>query len=255
MLNDYTVIQLLFLVIAGIITGFINTLAGSGSVVSLGVLIWTGLPVNLANTTNRIGVLFQNVSGIVTFIQTRQFNIRSASLLSIIPTVIGAFVGGLVAVEISESALKAVVGGVMIFLLLGNFISLKSFVPQSITLVKNRWIVQIPIFFVIGFYGGFIQIGVGLLLLFALNLFSKGSLHSDNALKLFIVLLYTIPTTIFFILKDQIIWVPGLSLALGQIFGGILAGILSAKIKNSEVYVRQLIVLMIVLTLIRLIIY
>jgi hypothetical protein len=112
--------------------------------------------------------------------------------------------------------------------------------------------VMVLIFLFIGFYGGFIQIGVGLLLLTALSVFSSDNLKSSNAIKLFIVLIYTIPTTILFIIKGKIIWVPAISLAFGQILGGIAAGYVASVVPNSDLWIRYVIIIMILITLINL---
>jgi hypothetical protein len=104
----------------------------------------------------------------------------------------------------------------------------------------------------IGFYGGFIQIGIGILLIIGLYLFTGESLMVSNLNKLIIILIYTVPTTLYFAWLDQIVWLPAICLSAGQILGAFIAGYITSKIPRVEIWMRWFIVLMILITLVRL---
>src|SRR5262245_57760944 len=146
--------------VTGFAAGFINTLAGSGSLLTLPVLILLGLPANVANGTNRVGVLLQNVVAVATFRRHGALDAKGAWRL-IVPAVAGSLVGAALAVDLDEALLRRIIA-VLMLVMLGVML-----------LRPERWLaehkreraapawVEIPLFFAIGFHGGFIQVGVG----------------------------------------------------------------------------------------------
>ncbi|RME71099.1 MAG: sulfite exporter TauE/SafE family protein, partial [Chloroflexi bacterium] len=79
----------LAIIAAGFVAGFINTLAGSGSLVTLPLLIFAGLPANVANGTNRVAILLQNVVGVSSFRQQKVLDWRGGLKLAL-PAIIGS---------------------------------------------------------------------------------------------------------------------------------------------------------------------
>lgn len=228
---------------SGIVAGFINTLAGSGSLVTLPVLIFLGLPVNIANGTNRVAILSQNIIGVASFRQINTFDSKGVFLLGI-PAVLGALVGANIAVNIEEALLETFLGIVMLIML---FVIL--FRP-------NRWLEaglvneytklhlkEFIIFFTIGIYGGFIQAGVGILLLSGLVLGIGYDIMRANAVKVGIVLLFTAGALVVFIINEQIDWGLGLTLAIGNMLGARIAVRMSAK--KGAVWAHRLLVVIV----------
>jgi hypothetical protein len=207
----------------GFMAGFINTLAGSGSLLTLPMLMFLGLPANVANGTNRIAILLQNVVGVASFKQQKVLNVKMGLWLAA-PAIIGSLVGAQIAINLNETMMERAIGVllfVMFFLIL--------YKPQQ--WVKGKagevsakpTILQFIIFFFIGIYGGFIQAGVGLFLLAGLVLGAGVDLVKANALKLLIVLLYTPFALAVFFFNDQINWKIGLILAVGNMLGAFVA--------------------------------
>ena len=91
----------------GLVAGFINTTAGGGSTLALPMLIFLGLPANVANGTNRVAILLQNVIGVRTFHQKKVLDFRADYRLAI-PAILGSLVGAFIAVEINPDVLKNV---------------------------------------------------------------------------------------------------------------------------------------------------
>jgi uncharacterized membrane protein YfcA len=205
----------------GIIAGFINTVAGSGSLLTLPLLMFLGLPANVANGTNRIGILLHNIVGTVTFRQHKMLNFREGLRMGI-PATFGSLIGAQVAINLNEAVMTRTIGGllvIMFFLILFNpdrWIKSREGHPPV-----SRWI-QIIIFFLIGIYGGFIQAGVGFFLLAGLVLGAGLDLVKANALKVFIVLLYTPFALLVFMFNDQVNYKLGLILAAGNMIGAFL---------------------------------
>ena len=226
---------------AGFAAGVVNTLAGSGTIFTFGAMLFFDIPITLANTTNRIGVFFQNIFGIASFLRYGRYSLEFRTLLRyLIPSLLGAILGAVMAVKSSQLLLDIVASLVMGLLAIDMVFNLsRRYLLKSGTGNSSTWIKPL-ILFIIGFYGGYIQIGIGLLLLAFLFRFDTESLNEANLLKLVIVLTYTIPTTIYFIVLKQIIWVPALLLSVGQMFGAFAAGFFAHASQSAEKYIKAL---------------
>lgn len=206
-------------ILVGFLAGFINTLAGGGSALSLPMLIFLGLPANVANGTNRIAILLQNVVGTAGYHREKVLDIRKGLALGI-AAILGAIPGALFAISLNEFVMRRVVGGVLIVMLIlivfKPGIWLKAQAGQVAS--SNKW-VSFIVFFLIGAYGGFIQAGVGFFLLAGLVLVEGMDLVRSNAIKVFLILLYTPLALLIFILNDQVDYKLGLILAIGNMAG------------------------------------
>ena len=186
-------------ILAGVVAGIINTLAGSGSAVTLPMLVFMGLPPTVANGTNRVGVIVQNVVGIVTF-QRRGKLDASGSMWFSAPAVLGAIVGARIAVDLDERTMNYAIGIVMVIILFMVLFDPKQWLREQSEIRAGRpkaWLLLV--FFVIGMYGGFIQAGVGIFLLTALVMGAGYALAHANAVKLVIVLAFSIAAILVFI--------------------------------------------------------
>lgn len=207
---------------AGLAAGFINTLAGSGSLLTLPLLMFMGLPANTANGTNRIGILFQCLVATAGFKRQKVLEVKTGLIYGI-PAILGSIAGAVLALSFSDVAMEKVIG---VLLLIMFFLVL--FKPDvwikgqagKIQRKPNFWIILV--FFIIGLYGGFIQVGVGLFLLAGLVLGVGADLVKANALKVFLVLLYTPVVLIFFMKENQIDYLLGIILAVGSSIGAFL---------------------------------
>lgn len=214
---------------AGFAAGFINTLAGSGSFITLPLLIFLGLPANIANGTNRVAILLQNIIGVGSFKQQKVLNIKGGLMLAF-PAVIGALIGAQIAVELDEQVMRKTIGVLMVVMLIVITIKPKRWLegrPENLN--RNPDWKQFLVFFGIGVYGGFIQAGVGIFLLAGLVLRVGYDLVHANAIKLLIVLCFTIFALVIFAINDQVRWDTGLILALGNMSGAWVASRMAVK--------------------------
>lgn len=209
----------LLVIIVGIITGFINTLAGSGSLLTLPLLIFMGLPANVANGTNRIAILLQSIVGVGGFKQKKVFDWKEGLWLTI-PATLGAILGAIVAVDLDEKILNRIIGVLMILMFFMILYKPEKWLNQQTNSAKTKpTIIRFIIFFAIGFYGGFIQAGVGFFLLAGLVLGVGYDLVKANAVKVLIVLVYTIAALAVFIYNKQVDYFLGILLGVGSMAG------------------------------------
>ncbi|MEQ9618137.1 MAG: sulfite exporter TauE/SafE family protein [Deltaproteobacteria bacterium] len=221
----------------GIVAGVINVMAGGGSSLTLPALIFIGLDSAAANGTNRIGILIQSVSATLSFrkenISGTRLGLRLAAL-----TLPGAVLGALVAVRIEDLWFERILGIVMIGVIVSMFIPHTKY---DITTEEGRktWLVY-PVMFAVGFYGGFIQVGVGFLIMAALYHLLRMNLVFVNMHKVFITMIFTVPALLIFILTDNVSWVLGLVLAAGNALGAWWAARLS--VRGGEKIIRYVLV-------------
>lgn len=232
-------------ILAGFLSGFINTVAGSGSLVTLPLLIYIGLPANVANGTNRVSILFQNIVGGYSFHKKGVLDLRGTLLLGI-PAVIGSVIGAQIAVNLNEEVMRRVIGYLMV-VMLGVVI----FQPERWLKGASDKIIETPglwkylLFFLIGVYGGFIQVGVGIFLLAALVLGAGYDLVRGNAVKVGIVLLFTISSILIFMKNNQVEWFIGTIMALGSMVGAWIGA--KMAVEKGAVWVRRLLILIVVI--------
>ncbi|HBF89229.1 MAG TPA: hypothetical protein DDX39_11360 [Bacteroidales bacterium] len=211
------------LIFSGFLVGIINTIAGSGTIISYSFFILLGLPPGISNGTTRLGVILQTLAASLNFKKQNVLDIKKGIILGI-PTVIGSIVGAQIAISLNKNIFELIVGFVMILMLFFIFYNPDQWIKGRLDKVKRKpTYIQLLIFFVIGVYGGFIHIGVGIFLLAALVLNAGYDLVKANALKVFIVLLYSPFALAIFMYNNQVEYGMGLISAIGNVFGGYIA--------------------------------
>lgn len=238
--------QIVLLIASGIIVGIINTLAGGGSVISLAVFMLLGLPPQIANGTNRVAVLFQSMASAGLFRHYRVLELRSVSWLAI-PTVAGSVVGAQLAVDINEQTFRSIIAVLLLCILAILIVNPDRWISEHKSHGKSRpgWI-QIVVFFGIGVYGGFIQAGVGYFLLAAIVLGAGYDLVKANAIKVWIVFLYTPFALSVFLINGQVHWMFGLVHAVGNIIGALIATRMA--VKRGAKFIRWAVIVLIIFT-------
>jgi uncharacterized membrane protein YfcA len=245
-MSELLEVGLLFVV--GSITGFINVMAGGGSTITLPVLIFLGLDSSVANGTNRIGLLSQNIFGILSFNKENVSQLKLSIKLSLF-TLPGAVIGAFYAAQIDDDLFQKILGVVMIGIVITMFIpNAKGYLDEKIS-TKMPWAIY-PIMFGLGFYGGFIQVGIGFLLMLSLHRVLKLSLVYVNLHKVFIVMIYTVPALLVFIFTGNVNWFYGFSLAAGTALGAWW----SAKIavRRGEKVIKLVLVIAIIVMSVKL---
>lgn len=227
------------------IAGAINTLAGNGSVITLSILTdLVGLPANLANGTNRVGVLLQAAGSSTGFAKSKTLNIASSKDI-IILTVIGAIAGVYTATIVSNEQFLFVFRYLMVLMLFVILVKPERWLHDTDSTKLPVW-VSVPVFLVLGFYGGFIQMGMGIFFLAVLVLVSKYSIMQANAIKTIVIMIYTTVVLAIFAWKGLVSWEIGLLMALGQTFGGYLTAAYATQIPNINLWAYRLLIVIII---------
>lgn len=215
----YDLLHVALLVIAGVAAGFVNTVAGGGSVFTVPALMLMGMPADIANGTNRVGVLMQSIAGVRGFRNHGMLD-QSALLPIALPTVAGSLIGALVASYLPPAILKPVLLGTMLVMTLLVVLKPSTFPASG---EKPFSLMEKPAarywLFAAGLYGGFVQAGVGFILLTALAGILRYDLVRANALKMACTLIFGGIALIVFTLRDQVLWLPGLIVGVSTIIG------------------------------------
>lgn len=234
MLYDHCVpygLELAALAAAGVVAGVINVIAGGGSFLILPMLLFFGLPSALANGTNRVGVMSQNVAGVIGFHRHGAFD-WSWALKASVPAMAGAAIGVWAALAIPDFAFKRILSVAMVAVTIWSLLNQGRKPSEARDLMPpTHWFVVVG-FFLVGLYGGFIQAGVGFLVL-AITSAAGMDLVRGNAVKLLSVLLLTVLSLVVFAGAGQVDWPRGIALAVGN-WAGAVIGVRMAVLKGHK---------------------
>lgn len=215
--------EILWLFPVGIAAGIVNTLAGGGSFLTLSAMIWLGLPPLVANATNRVGVLAQSATATATF---RRQGVRADTPLwpQVAVVTLGAAAGAGLSVVLEAEQFDRVLAVAMLAM-----VGLSLGRPSSWTEPGDpspwRW----PALLLAGAYGGFLQAGVGVVLLPALVVLGGLDPVHGNARKVTLVLWLTVPALAIYAAAGLVDWGAGAVLASGSALGGWLGGRLTVQ--------------------------
>lgn len=219
------------LFVVGFVAAVLNVIAAGGSFLTLPLLLFLGLPATVANGTNRVGVLAQNISAVVGFHRHRILPVQWALAVSV-PAVFGAAIGVWGALNVPEIAFRRILSVVMLVMTLGTLLH-KSMRGEARAEAQRptHWS-MIAGFFFMGLYGGFLQAGVGFLAL-ALTTVAGLDLVRGNAVKVFTVMLLTTLSLLVFAGTGNVDWPAGVALGLGNVLGAIV-GVRVAVLKGHK---------------------
>ena len=248
---ELTWISIITLICSGIIVGFINTLAGGGTVVSLSVFMFLGLPPMLANGTNRIAIVFQNITAVTYFQKNKLIDWHKILRLAA-PIVLGSLTGAAIAGFLSNQWFLYIFAGVVILFGISMIINPNRYINERTDLV-NRKIspLQYLLYFLLGIYGGFVHVGIGYLLMAVLVLSNGYDLLKANVLKNVLVLIYVPFSLIVYVCQGNVYWKYGLIHAIGNIIGAWLAARLA--IKKGAGFIRYILLVLIVIVILQLV--
>lgn len=233
---EITLNSVLLLAVTGFLAGGINTVAGGGSNLTLPALMILGLPADVANGTNRVAITLQCIVGLAGFDKHETLD-RPAVIPILVPTIIGGVIGAIAAALIPNLFLKPILLGTILAMALLILIRPEVIAPppgtQNLTPSENRkawWGL-----FAAGMYGGFVQAGVGFILLAALAGGLRYDLLRANALKTACALAFTSVALLIFVVFDQVWWIPGLILAAGSMTGAHLAVKIAVRASQKSI--------------------
>ena len=222
------------LIAAGFVAGVVNTIAGGGSFLTLPALMLFGLEPKIANGTNRVAVLFSSASAVATFHQHGHLDRRLATKLTL-PTMCGVPIGALLAIYLPPDTFEAFFGVVFLLMAVLLILNPRRMVETNRALAHGHRMVW-PIFVGIGIYVGFIQAGLGILLLLAMSWLRQGDLVAANGVKNLVGFFVTLLATLVFVIYGKVEWLPGLTMAAGNLAGGYVGAKLAIKKGNRMIF-------------------
>ena len=230
-------------ILTGFAAAFLNTVGGGGSLFTVPILTFFGLPITSANATNRVALLVQNFFAVGGFRSKKVVLPWPYSLYLGISTLGGGIIGSLLASRIQDELFSKIFAGVMIvsvFLIIFN--PKKSAGAERLSF--KRQLIGTICFFFLGIYGGFVQAGIGFLVLAVLNLVNNMNLVTSNYVKVFSAIVYTGVSVIVFAAEGKIHWVTGGILAIGMAWGGWFASRWS--VDKGEVWIKRVMIVSII---------
>lgn len=238
------------LVLVGFVVGFINTIAGGGSLLALPFLIFIGLPSNIANGTNRVAIVVQTAMATAGFkskgVSTFPFNTYLG-----ISAFLGSILGAYLAVDITGDVFNRILAIVMITVVFIIIFSPRMTIVHAAERLTGKYLwLGIIAFFFFGIYGGFINAGLGFLMMLFLHYVNRMSLVRSNATKVAVVLLYMLSALTVFALNDKVNWQIGLVLAIGNGSGAWFGSRVS--VRKGDGFIRVFLIVMVVIMAIKL---
>jgi len=234
----------------GIVAGFLNVMAGGGSLLTVPVLVFMGLPGPVANGTNRIAILAQNLSAITAFFRRGFSDFRlslSLAACAVPGAVAGALLGGNLDGALFNQVLALVMNGVLLVM---HFDKGSADAPADRQPSRQQLFRGHLLMVGAGFWGGFIQIGVGFIIMPILNRAMGLDLVRTNMHKVFIIAVYTIVALVVFASAVELMWLVGLALALGNAIGGYLGAHFS--VTRGEKLIRVILNIVLIAFIIKL---
>jgi len=246
------VIDILLLLIGGFMAGVINTIAGNGSAITLTVLMATGMDANVANATNRIGILSQTLTAVLSLKRSKRTQVLvKQSVWYYWPTIAGSLLGAWLAIDIDKDLLEIIIGVFMVILLFTLLLKPKKWLINTDASKPKKTALNLFLFFAIGLYGGFIQMGIGIMILSTLVLIAHYSLRDANVIKLWVAFVMIIPAFIIFLLSGDMQWQPGLILAFGAMLGARFGARKVLYHPKANVIIRFVLIGVIIFAIIR----
>lgn len=247
---EFDVWQAVLLVAVGSIAGFLNVIAGGGSLLTVPVMVFMGLPGPVANGTNRIAILAQNITAIAAFAR-RGFADFRLSLTLAACALPGAVAGALLGVQLQGAWFNRTLALIMVAIMLWMHFDKRAAEQSESYQPTPRQLLRGHVLMVgVGFWGGFIQLGVGFLIMPVLNRVMGLDLVRTNMHKVFIVALYTIAALMIFASQIELVWMIGISLAVGNSIGGYLGARIT--ISGGERMIRRVLYFVLIIFIIKL---
>ncbi len=224
----------IILAIVGAIAGFLNVLAGGGSALTIPLMIFLGYDATVANGSNRIAIQIEALSAVAAFKKQKHSDFPMSLKLSLM-TLPGGILGAFYAVKIDDALFTKILAVVMVLIIFSLMFPKAQVMEHAKNHKWKNWL-SWPVMFAVGFYGGFIQAGVGFVIMSVLLHLYNMDLIKINMHKVFIVMVFTVPAVIVFIWTGNVDWFAAIALSIGMVFGTWVA--VKMALEKGEKLVR-----------------
>lgn len=241
--------QIFALALVGVLAGWLNVMAGGGSFLTIPVMLFMGIPAPVANGTNRIAILLQNVSAVTAFVRGGFADFKLSLSLALMAT-LGAIAGASIGVQLEGVWFNRLLACTMIIVLLvmwsGGINKRSSTTGNQPKQLLFGHVLMIGA----GFWGGLIQVGVGFLLMPILHRVLGLNMVLTNMHKVTIILIYTIVALAIYATQLELLWWTGLGLAAGNAIGGFWGA--RTTIAHGEIWVKRVLYAALIVFIIKL---
>jgi len=224
----------IILAVVGAIAGFLNVLAGGGSALTIPLMIFLGYDATVANGSNRIAIQVEALSAVAAYKKQKHSDFPLSLKLSLM-TLPGGILGAFYAVKIDDALFTKILGVVMVLIIVTLMFPKSEVIEHAKNHKWKNWLAW-PVMFAVGFYGGFIQAGVGFVIMAVLLHLYGMDLIKINMHKVFIVMVFTVPAVILFIATGNVDWFAAVALSVGMMLGTYFA--VKVSLKKGEKFVR-----------------
>jgi hypothetical protein len=229
--------QYIFIGLAAIAAGFINAVAGGGTLITFPVLTAVGLPAIIANVTNTVALCPGYLGA--TIAQRSDLLSQKKRLLLLIPvSVIGGIVGGILLLNSGEKLFRDLVP--FLILLASLLLAIGEPLKKWLNLRNKNGVPSDSLNFwahllvgLAAIYGGYFGAGLSVIVLAVLGLLLHDSLTKLNALKQAIAFSVNIAAAIFFVFSGKVDWKSAAVMAVCALIGGTIGGKLASKISPN----------------------
>lgn len=246
-----TITQEVLLFFVGIAVGYINVMAGGGSLLSLPIMVLMGMPAPVANGTNRIAILAQSIMSTWVFIRKGVSELKLSLSLSL-AALPGAWVGAYYGLKLQGVWFNRFLAVVMIVVMILMATEKRLVKVETTQQAQRLWLTH-GLMVVVGFYGGLIHVGIGFLIMAVLHRVAGMDLLRVNAHKVLLIVPFTILSLIIFAIHTDIAWRAGLVLALGTGTGGWLGA--HMMIQKGERLIKLVFNLALVMLIVKLLFF
>jgi len=221
--------------LAAMVAGFINAIAGGGTLVSFPTLLAIGISPVVANVTNTVALVPGTIGGM--WSQRKDFKSQYKRLLKLLPVaIVGGIAGGLLILNTSESSFRSLIPYLILgaTLLLGFQVRIKNWVVSRIGQAHTEHhnpIIMLALVFAAAIYGGYFGAGLGVILMATLGLVTDDSLTRLNFLKQALGFAINLAAAIYFAFSGKVDWMIAFIMIFGSLAGGLIGGKLAGKMK------------------------
>jgi uncharacterized protein len=234
------VLSTVVIVIAAVIAGAINSIAGGGTLISFPALMWAGRNAIVANATNCVALWPGSFSAAVGYRRDMK-SLRRWLLLLVIPAVLGASLGAWLLLRTPTKTFEHLVP--ILILVATILLAVQEVIARKLGLVAKAhekptagWVTFVFVFqFIVAVYGGYFGAGMGILMLAALGLIGLTDIHQMNGLKNLLAVCINGVAAIYFGINGAVAWRDGILMAIGAIAGGYLGAMAAQKVGRETV--------------------
>ncbi len=222
------------LTVVGAVAGFLNVLAGGGSALTIPLMIFLGYDATVANGSNRIAIQAEALSAVTAFKKKKHSDFPMSLKLSLM-TLPGGILGAFYAVKIDDALFTKILAVVMVLIIITLMLPKAEVIEHAKNHKWKNWL-SWPVMFAVGFYGGFIQAGVGFVIMSVLLHLYNMDLIKINMHKVFIVMVFTVPAVVVFVWTGNVDWFAAMALSIGMVSGTWVA--VKMALEKGEKLVR-----------------